>query len=219
MHFNKNIKYDTRKEACVLYKVLYAKESIVANELIRERLLDFLAEKYEVNGGGFNQLSEFYSIQNLSEADIKAILSIFCLGKLINLSLDSKLASLTPEGYSVAKPNDVSVKKTGNINVSFNAPVTGSPIAVGSGNASIIHNSEVVDHELALCIEKLREEIKSIHLSIDEQDKKLAVVDQIERLIESDNPDTNLINTLLDNALPITANITSLIASISTLLP
>ena len=195
------------------------KDIVVANEMIRQQLLSFLAEKYELNGGEHNDLSEFYSLNNLSEAEVISTLSNFVQTKIITLSLSNKLAHLTAEGYSVAKPDDVSVKQTRDISVAFNAPVNGSPIAIGNNNSSsIINNNIYIVNELTECIKGLREEIKSLNLPADEQDKKLAVVDQIERLIESEKPDVTLINTLLDNALPITVNITSLIASISSLL-
>lgn len=191
----------------------------MANEITRKKLLEFLSEKHELNGGSGIELNEFYSLHKLSEKQVMPTLSHFTQCKIIQLSLDHKTAWLTPEGYKIAKPDDVSVRKTGNISVSFNSSVTGSAVAIGNSTASINNNYNTVSaEELASVFEKLKNEIYSMGLPPDELTEKIIIVEKIISLAESENPDKKLINILLNNALPITANVAALAASISSLL-
>ena len=202
-----------------MFEALYAKGTLVENELIRQNLLDFLVKKYEINGGDAIELSEFYSLYNLSEKEVLPTLNHFLLSKIIELSLTHKLAYLTAKGYSLAKPHDVSVQKQGAVNnVTFNAPINGSPIAIGNNNTAIL-NKGASSQQLVQCIEALRNEIKGLKLAHEEEANKLAVVDQVEGLALVENPNSTVIKMLLNSTLPITANITSLVASISSLLP
>ena len=207
---------------CPLNAALYARSRVMANENIRKLLLDFLADKYELKGGQHVAINEFLEIRGLTKNDIISTLDHFVASKLIQLSLDNKLAALTPKGYDITKPHDVSVKKTGHVNVSVNAPIIGSVVAFGNSSASISHSnidSSVNPNQLEVHFDELRKEINSLRLDEAERISKQEVVDKIELLVKSESPDKTLINMLFTNALPLTTNIASLAVAISTLMP
>ena len=122
----------------------------MANELLRQQLLSFLAHTYETKGPGPASIREFCQQHSHSFEQVKLVVGMLYGQGVVNTVIGEEHAWLTPRGYEIAKPSDACVPKAGGTHVNFNAPVSGAAIAIDRGSASvtniIVTNENILQH-------------------------------------------------------------------------
>lgn len=104
----------------------------MANEALREQLLNYLAFEYETKGPGMVSTHDFADKAGVPFSMVAPVVGMLHTQGLIKTVVGEGGAFLLPKGYDLAKPSDICVPKSGGTHVNFNAPVSGSAIAVGN---------------------------------------------------------------------------------------
>ena len=180
---------------------------IMANELLREQLLNYLAYEYETKGPAMVSMLDFSEKVGVPFSQIVPIISMLHSQGLIETVVGEAHALIQPKGYELAKPSDISTPSTGNTNINFNAPVSGSAIAVGNSSAQVTNNYS--DNNSAKLIEDLKQTIEQLSIPELQKVESRELVTAIENQFTSGKPSYPVVKSLL-SALPDVASLASI---------
>lgn len=163
----------------------------MANEIIRQNLLFFLAQHYETEGQKPASIRSFCAQYDVPFEQIHPILGMLHNQGVLKTVMGEEHATITPEGYRTAKPSDPSVPKNGGTHINFNAPVSGSAISFDSSSATVnnILTHENILQKFATAIESLpdvpKEKKASWTTSLLEMSKHPLAIEAITALFKS----------------------------------
>ena len=203
---------------------------LMANELLREKLLNYLANSYETKGPTPASITEFCQQYSYPFEQVRPVIGMLHVQGIIRTVTGEEHALLTPSGYEIAKPSDPCVRQTGGTHINFNAPVTGAAIAIDQASASVSNitgndarvNQNSSDNSANLVqintpaiqhIEALRTELDQINLSEDVKADARDALDTIEEQIKTGNPKKSVVSALL-KTLPCIESITTIAGNI-----
>lgn len=113
------------------------------SEQLRAKVLERLADAYERQGGCHVNLRQLAQEIGVPFQSLEPTLGVLYELGLLELTIDNGHGALKPEGFRVARENDVAVPRRGNTSVTFNAPISGSAVAFDRGKAQVTNNVRV----------------------------------------------------------------------------
>lgn len=203
----------------------------MANELLREQLLNYLANSYEIKGPAPASITEFCQQYSYPFEQVRPVIGMLHVQGIVRTVVGERHALLTPSGYEIAKPSDPCVRKMGGTHVNFNAPVTGAAIAIDRASANVSNitgndarvNQNAHDNSTNLVqvnaraiqqIEVLRTELDQIDLPEEVKVDARDALDTIEEQFKTGNPKKSVVSALL-KTLPCIESITAIAGNIS----
>lgn len=91
----------------------------MANEIIRQNLLSYLAHSYETEGPKPASIRNFWAQYDIPFEQIRPIIGMLHQQGVLKTVMGEEHASITPEGYRAAKPSDPSVAKHGGTHINL----------------------------------------------------------------------------------------------------